>query len=251
MYKFVIIIWKNAGKEVKKVIKAFLKKILFKEKATSESYIRYLRNIGMKIGEDCTIYAPKNTIIDQQYPWLISIGNHVRITEGVILLTHDYSWSVLKHIEGAILGAAGEVVIGDNVFIGMNSIILRGTHIGNNVIIGAGSVVSNDCESGWVYAGNPAQKIITVEEFYKKRLKLQLDEAKLLAKKYYERFGEKPSKEVFHEFFMLFEQEIPENDVYNNKMRLGDNYDVSCCYMKQRKAMFNNFEEFLEFCLEN
>ena len=147
------------------MIKAFLRKMLFKEKATSESYIQYLKNLGMSIGEDCTIYAPKNTIIDQQYPWLISIGNHVRITEGVVLLTHDYSWSVLKQLKientaGAILGAAGEVVIGNNVFIGMNSIILRGTHIGDNVIIGAGSVVSKDCESGWVYAGNPAKKVI-------------------------------------------------------------------------------------------
>ena len=208
------------------MIKAFLRKILFREKATSEAYIQYLRNLGMSIGEDCTIYAPKNTIIDQQYPWLISIGNHVRITEGVILLTHDYSWSVLKQLKieelsGAILGAAGEIVIGNNVFIGMNAIVLRGTHIGDNVIIGAGSVVSKDCESGWIYAGNPAKKIITVEEFYKKRLEAQIEEAKLLACRYYERFGKKPTEEIFHEFFMLFEQEIPENEIYNSKMKLG------------------------------
>lgn len=236
------------------MIKAFLRKILFREKATSEAYIQYLRNLGMSIGEDCTIYAPKNTIIDQQYPWLISIGNHVRITEGVILLTHDYSWSVLKQLKieelsGAILGAAGEIVIGNNVFIGMNAIVLRGTHIGDNVIIGAGSVVSKDCESGWIYAGNPAKKIITVEEFYKKRLEAQIEEAKLLACRYYERFGKKPTEEIFHEFFMLFEQEIPENEIYNSKMKLGNNYEESCCYIKEHKAKFESFDEFLNFCL--
>ena len=152
---------------------SLIKKIIYKEKATSESYINYLRNKGMKIGKDCTIYAPANTIIDEQYPWMISIGNNVKITQGVILLTHDYSWSVLKHVsfdgqKGAILGAAGKIEIGNNVFIGMNSIVLRGIKIEDNVIIGAGSVVVKDCESGWVYAGNPAKKISTVEEFYKK-----------------------------------------------------------------------------------
>lgn len=237
------------------MIKAFLRKMLFKEKATSESYIQYLKNLGMSIGEDCTIYAPKNTIIDQQYPWLISIGNHVRITEGVVLLTHDYSWSVLKQLKientaGAILGAAGEVVIGNNVFIGMNSIILRETHIGDNVIIGAGSVVSKDCESGWVYAGNPAKKVITVEEFYQKRMVAQLDEAKLLACKYYERFGKKPSPEIFHEFFMLFESEIPQNEVYKQKMKLGDNYEESCWYLERHSVKFHDFEEFLDYCLK-
>lgn len=182
------------------MLKSILKKIIYREKATSKTYIEYLRKKGIQIGEDCTIYAPNKTIIDEQYPWLISIGNHVRITEGVIILTHDYSWSVLKRVDidgkkGAILGAAGEVSIGDNVFIGINSIILRNVIIGDNVIIGAGSVVSKDCESGWVYAGNPAKKIITVREFYEKRFKLQIEEAKMLAQKYYERYNRFPEPE--------------------------------------------------------
>lgn len=248
------VIWKIAGNGAK-MIRNFLKKIIFKEKATSEAYIQYLRKLGMNIGEDCTIYAPKKTIIDQQYPWLITIGNHVRITEGVILLTHDYSWSVLKQIkveesEGAILGASGEIVIGNNVFIGMNSIVLRGTYIGDNVIIGAGSVVSKNCESGWVYAGNPAKKIISVEEFYKKRKLTQLNEAKLLAQKYYERYGKKPGKEIFHEYFMLYENEIPKNKVYTNKMKLGNNYQKSCNYIKKHNTEFQSFEEFLKYCFE-
>lgn len=46
---------------------------------------------------------------------------HVRITEGVKILTHDYAWAVLKTETGAILGASGTVKIGDNVFIGMNT----------------------------------------------------------------------------------------------------------------------------------
>ena len=237
------------------MIKDILKKILFGPEADSSSYIEYLRRKGMKIGEDCTIYSPRKTVIDEQYPWLISIGNHVRITEGVILLTHDYSWSVLKRVDigngkGAILGAAGTVDIGNNVFIGMNSIILRNTVIEDNVIIGAGSVVSKKCESGWVYAGNPAKKIMTVLDFYKKRENLQLDEAKTLARKYYERFHEIPPKETFHEFFMLFEDDQPQNNVFNDKMKLCGNYNDSLEYIRKNKAKFSDYDEFIKFCLK-
>ena len=98
-------------------VKEVLKKIAYGKRYSSETYIDYLRRIGVKIGEDCTIYVPSKTLIDEQYPWMITIGNHVRITEGVKILTHDYSWSVLKLYEGvsenpgAILGASGTVVI--------------------------------------------------------------------------------------------------------------------------------------------
>ena len=52
-----------------------------------------------------------------------------------------------------------EVVIGDNVFIGMKTIILKGVHVGNNVVIGAGSVVTKDIPDNEIWAGNPARFI--------------------------------------------------------------------------------------------
>jgi acetyltransferase-like isoleucine patch superfamily enzyme len=78
----------------------YIKKMIYGKRYNSDSYITYLRKLGVKIGEDCTIYVPSKTLIDEQYPWMITIGNHVRITEGVKILTHDYSWSVLKNIGG-------------------------------------------------------------------------------------------------------------------------------------------------------
>ncbi|NJN24878.1 MAG: acyltransferase [Cyclobacteriaceae bacterium] len=51
------------------------------------------------------------------------------------------------------------ITIGDNVFIGGFSIILKGTIIGNGAIIGAGSVVSGTIPAGEIWAGNPARFI--------------------------------------------------------------------------------------------
>lgn len=89
------------------MLKEKIKKIIFREKADSESYIKYLRQRGANIGERVNIYAPKNTIIDMTRPWLIDIGDDVQITEGVTILTHGYDWSVLKGVYGEVLGSSG------------------------------------------------------------------------------------------------------------------------------------------------
>lgn len=94
---------------------------------------------------------------------MIEIGNYVRIAQGVIILTYDCSWYVLKEITGEILGSFGKVKIGNNIFIGMNAIITAGVTIGDNVIIGAGSVVTRDCLFNGVYAENPAKRIMDIE----------------------------------------------------------------------------------------
>lgn len=55
--------------------------------------------------------------------------------------------------------ARAPISIGDNCFIGMNSIILKGTTIGNNVVVGAGSVVHGTFPDNCIIAGNPAKII--------------------------------------------------------------------------------------------
>ena len=236
------------------MLKEWVKKIVLGKRYSSESYITYLRSIGVKIGEDCVIYVPSKTLIDEQYPWMITIGDHVRITEGVKILTHDYSWSVLKLYGrskencGGIYGASGQVTINNNVFIGMNTLICRGVTIGSNVIIGAGSVVTKDCISDGVYAGVPAKRIAEISDFLEKRKKAQLDEAKALAVGYYKRYGKKAPKSVFHEYFMLFTQPNEITSNFNDKMKLCGNYEESWKYLNNHKPQFASFEEFLEYC---
>ncbi len=57
-----------------------------------------------------------------------------------------------------------EVTIGDNVWIGGNTVICPGVHIGNNVVIGAGSVVTRDIPDWTVAAGNPCKVLRQITE---------------------------------------------------------------------------------------
>lgn len=68
------------------------------------------------------------------------------------------------------MAAMRPVTIGDNVFIGWGATILPGAIIGENTIIGAGAVVSGFIEPDSVYTGNPAKKLMTIDEFYNRRI---------------------------------------------------------------------------------
>lgn len=115
-----------------------------------------------------TVYNAKNTTIDETSLQHIFIGDNTQITAGVIVLAHDYSYSVLGNIFGELPRQQRDTVIGKNVFIGMNSVILMGAAIGDNVIVGAGSVVSGSIPSNSVCAGNPAKVICSLEQFLDK-----------------------------------------------------------------------------------
>lgn len=65
----------------------------------------------------------------------------------------------------------GNIIIGDNVFIGANSTVLYDVKIGNNVIIGAGSLVNKDIPDGVVAAGVPCKVIGKFEDYQQKLLK--------------------------------------------------------------------------------
>lgn len=146
-------------------IKKYIAKKIKLIAGTYQESISELRNRGVKIGENVDII---NSKIDGEYGFLVSIGNNVTITHAT-LLTHDAS---TKKFLGK--SKIGRIDIGNNVFIGLGSIILPNTKIGNNVIVGAGCVVSGMVEDNSVMVGNPAKKICTCDEYLEKhKLKMQ------------------------------------------------------------------------------
>mgnify|MGYP000429394757 FL=1 len=191
-------------------------------------------------------FAPQNVCIDVTRPWLISIGNNVQITSGVTILTHGYDWAVVKGVYGEILGSSGEVRIGNNVFIGMNSTILKGAKIGNNVIIGANSLVNKDIPDNVVVAGNPAVVVSSLEEYYNKRKKKQIDEAKELVRVYRQRYNREVDEKALHEFFFLFEDGKKElHPVFQNMMKLVGNEKESYEKLSLNIPSFKNMQDFL------
>ena len=100
-----------------------------------KSYAERLREQGVSIGKNTVFVDSRTNTIDVGRPYLLEIGKDSLIGKGVIILTHDYSRTVLRKKFGELIGEGRKTVIGDNVFIGMNAIILMGTHIGNNVIV--------------------------------------------------------------------------------------------------------------------
>ncbi len=125
------------------------------KKASNKVKINYLRRHGMKIGENCVLA----TMSFSTELYLIEIGNHVAISAGTDFVTHDGAvWCFRDEIKHADI--FGKIIIGDNVFIGVNSTILPNTTIGNNCIVGAGSVVRGKFPDNSVIVGNPAKMIM-------------------------------------------------------------------------------------------
>jgi acetyltransferase-like isoleucine patch superfamily enzyme len=126
--------------------------------------VAYARSLGVQVGEDCSLLEIQANTFGSE-PWLIKLGNHVEITSGVRFITHDGGMWVFRE-KFPEIDIIAPIVVGDNVFIGINAILLPGVTVGDNCVIAAGAVVSRDIPSGTVAAGVPAHPIKTIEEYW-------------------------------------------------------------------------------------
>lgn len=121
----------------------------------SRTSIRHAKNIylgdNVRITMDCCIWAERNS--------KIIMGNNVLIGPGVKIFTGNH---------GIILGdvpivyqerVENDVIIGDNVWIGANSVILSGVKIEDGSVIAAGSVVTKNVSGNSIFGGVPAKLI--------------------------------------------------------------------------------------------
>lgn len=121
-------------------------------------------------GKDC--YANFNlTLVDDNE---IFIGDNCMIAPNVVIATAGHPIDAdLRRNFGQF---AIPVVIGNNVWIGANSVVMPGVTIGDDTVIGAGSIVTKDVPSGVVACGNPCKVMREVgskdREFYFKEMKV-------------------------------------------------------------------------------
>ena len=148
------------------------------------NYIKFLRGKGCKIGEGCEIYSSANFGSE---PYLVTLGNHVRVNSGVNFINHDGGvWVVrkysrkLKNVEKIDL--FGKIKVGNNVHIGTNATIMPGVQIGDNCIVGCGAIVTRNIPDNSVAVGIPARVIESIDEYIEKHID-DFDYTKELSKK--------------------------------------------------------------------
>lgn len=153
-----------------------------------------LKEMFAEIGEDCYIEPPfhanwggKNvhfgngvyanfnlTLVDDGK---IFVGNNVMFAPNVTVAsaTHPINPNIRRKQAQYNLS----IHIGDNVWIGANSVILPGVHIGKNTVIGAGSVVTKDIPDNVVAVGNPCRVIREINDndmkYYNKNMKIDIE----------------------------------------------------------------------------
>lgn len=100
-------------------------------------------------------------------PWIITLGKNVHITDGVKFLTHD-GGTLLYRNRIPDLEITKPIVVGDDVYLGNNALLLPGVTIGSDVVIGAGAVVTHDVPDHSVAAGVPARVVKSTDEYLEK-----------------------------------------------------------------------------------
>lgn len=144
---------------------------------------------GRDFNDGCTIgaytYGTVNTSFcgqredSPEHSGTFTIGRYCSIGHNVVFLCggeHHTDWvttypfNILQgHVnddpnghnepfrKNKVTGRNGDIVVGNDVWLGRNAMVLNGVTIGDGCIIGAGAVVTRDCEPFGVYVGNPAK----------------------------------------------------------------------------------------------
>lgn len=157
--------------------------------------VEYARKIGVNVGDECRIYTHQFG----SEPFLIKIGSKVTITSGVKFITHDGTTWLMRDDKGRRYFYQ-RIEIKNNVFVGVNSIIMPGVKIEDNVIVAAGSVVTKSIPTGVIVAGVPAKIIGKYKDIEQRMINNYISDEDINTKISYEKRINKIVTTGFKEF---------------------------------------------------
>lgn len=108
-------------------------------------YFSCRRNVQINVKNNAELDIANNVFINTNSVIAchdkIVIGNNVKFGPGTLIYDHDHVYK-----DGKITDqyATEEITIGNDVWLGANCIILKGTHIGNNCVFGAGCIIKGN-----------------------------------------------------------------------------------------------------------
>lgn len=122
------------------------------KRSVIESFCCINNAVGDVVIGDNTRIGIHNTIIGP-----VTIGSHVNLAQGITVtaLNHNFKDTTLRIDEQGI--STQPVIIGDDVWIGANAVILPGVTIGKHVVVAAGAVVTKDVPDNCIVGGVPAK----------------------------------------------------------------------------------------------
>ncbi|CAA6805000.1 MAG: Unknown protein [uncultured Sulfurovum sp.] len=130
--------------------------IIGKKSILYKSITIYKKNESLfKMGSESHV-APYGYFLMDKYN--ITLGNRVVIAKNCSF----FCVSNAIPIDNSLFKdtyVQGDIVVGNNVFIGTNCVVLPNTIIQDNVVVASNSTIKGELESGWLYGGNPVQKI--------------------------------------------------------------------------------------------
>lgn len=223
-------------------------RILFPHTYSDQAYINYLRANGAHIGKNTRFIYPRKCHVDIHRAEYISIGDNCCLSQ-VSILAHDYSWYIaLEAMNSFIPDPGGYVTIGNNCFVGYESLIMKNTTIGDNVIIGARSVVAGaSIPSNEVWGGVPARKISTLQEYIEKKKRNEI-EAIRLRKEVLDKRGSYKMAD-FDWFMLYFLPRTEENyEKYIKSLMFNGVRDAPIIrkYFFRTPPLWDNYESFLK-----
>jgi acetyltransferase-like isoleucine patch superfamily enzyme len=120
----------------------------------------------IRIGERTTIFGASFGATEGG---LISVGADCLLSSDLDIRNGD-SHSIIELATGARLNAAADVTIGDHVWLGARTMVLKGSRIGDHTVVGAGAIVTGEIPAHCVAAGAPARRIIDGTSWERERI---------------------------------------------------------------------------------